>query len=154
MLRALVDAGIEFVLVGGMAAIVHGAPRVTLDLDITPDPSEDNLERLSKALKLDARIRAPDVERGLPFAHDARSLARAEIWNLRTLAGNLDLLFVPAGTAGFDELRRGAVTAEIAGFAVNVASVDDLIRMKSAAGRPKDIEDIKALRAVLRERER
>lgn len=77
----LIRHGVDFLDVGGAAAILLGSPQTTIDLDIVPLKAGDNLERLSAALReLNARIEAPDVPGGLPFHHDAASLARSACW--------------------------------------------------------------------------
>src|SRR5207247_10373795 len=111
IIAALARHGVEYVLIGGFAAVTYGAPHITNDLDITPNDDLDNLERLSAALDdLDARIRA-DHEGGetFEFSHDAASIKRQTILNLTTRAGNLDITFVPSGTHGYPDLRRDAV---------------------------------------------
>ena len=155
ILAVLAKHGVEYVMIGGLAAAIHGSDLVTGDMDITPALGEDNLSRLSSALKdLRARVRTLDLPEGLPFAHDARSLAAAGVWNLVTNAGDLDISFVPSGTQGFSDLRRDAVTIEILGSSTSVASLADIIRSKEAAGRPKDIVAIPLLRRLLDEIER
>ena len=155
ILAVLAKHGVEYVMIGGLAAAIHGSDLVTGDMDITPALGEDNLSRLSSALKeLRARVRTLDLPEGLPFAHDARSLAAAGVWNLVTVAGDLDISFVPSGTQGFSDLRRDAVTIEILGSSTNVASLADIIRSKEAAGRPKDVAAIPLLRRLLDELER
>lgn len=155
ILAVLAKHGVEYVMIGGLAAAIHGADLVTGDMDITPALGEDNLSRLSSALKeLRARVRTLDLPEGLPFAHDARSLAAAGVWNLVTNAGDLDISFVPSGTQGFSDLRRDAVTIEILGSSTSVASLADIIRSKEAAGRPKDVAAIPLLRRLLDEIER
>ena len=97
VLRELSEAGVEFVLIGGFAASVLGAPHITTDTDICASRSRENLDRLSSALRsLHARIRVEGVDDGFPFDHDGESLGRALIWNLRTDCGDLDVCFVPA----------------------------------------------------------
>ena len=155
ILAVLAKHGVEYVMIGGLAAAIHGSDLVTGDMDITPALGEDNLSRLSSALKeLRARVRILDLPEGLPFAHDARSLAAAGVWNLVTNAGDLDISFVPSGTQGFSDLRRDAVTIEILGSSTSVASLADIIRSKEAAGRPKDVAAIPLLRRLLDEIER
>lgn len=155
ILAVLAKHGVEYVMIGGLAAAIHGSDLVTGDMDITPALGEDNLSRLSSALKeLRARVRTLDLPEGLPFAHDARSLAAAGVWNLVTNAGDLDISFVPSGTQGFSDLRRDAVTIEILGSSTSVASLADIIRSKEAAGRPKDVAAIPLLRRLLDEIER
>ena len=94
------------VAIGGFAANYHGSVHVTFDLDITPDRSIENLDRLSAALiELGAKVRARGVD-PLPFDHDGRSLARVDVWNLTTPHGDLDVSFAPSGTRGYGDLHE------------------------------------------------
>jgi predicted nucleotidyltransferase len=155
IVRALDAQGVRYVLIGGMAATIHGADYVTGDVDITPATDTDNLTRLSTALDdLDARIRVPDEAAGIPFSHDATSLATVALWNLVTRAGDLDISFVPSGTQGYADLRRDAVTVVIHGVSVSVASLADVVRSKEAAGRDKDRLALPMLRRLLAEQPR
>ena len=143
MLAALVEANVRFVLIGGMAAVLHGDVGVTVDVDITPDYDLDNLERLAAALRaLGARTRTDDVPDGLPFDCSPgflRNLGPDAILNLTTRVGALDVTFSPAGTGGYRDLKRDAVPMAAAeGVSVLVASLPDVIRSKSAADREKD----------------
>jgi hypothetical protein len=133
--------GVQYVVIGALAAQLQGAPIPrTRDIDITPASDHDNLQRLSAALhELMARIRTAEVPEGLPFDHDGSSLSRARIWNLTTPYGEFDLSFVPSGTEGYSDLARHAHVIESYGQLVPVADLDDVIRSKEAAGRPKDI---------------
>lgn len=141
---------VRYVLVGGVAAILHGAPHVTTDVDVVPEEGRDNLERLSAALKeLDARIRVTGEAEGVPFDHSADSLSRVRIWNLVTDHGNLDITFVPSGTRGYDDLVRDVETIAVRGIPVPVASLADVIRSKEAAGREKDRLVLPVLRRLL-----
>jgi hypothetical protein len=152
ILRTLVEHRVRFVLIGGFAASYHGSAHVTFDVDVTPDTSVENLARLSDALRaLDARIRTRDEI--LPFRHDAESLARARVWNLRTPYGDLDLSMVPSGTTGYEDLHRGALDAEVLGVRIEVASLADVIRSKAAADRPKDHLTLPLLRRLLEEQD-
>lgn len=150
LLEVLAAHQVRFVLIGGFAAIYHGSATATFDIDITPDGSAANLERLSAALaEVGAMVRTDQGP--LPFAHDGASLSRAAIWNLTTPHGDLDLTFVPAGTAGYDDLHREAARAEVLGVEIEVASLADVVRSKEAAGRAKDLLALPALRALLDE---
>ena len=112
------------------------------------------MERLSEALaELGARIRTQDDPQGLAFGHDAESLARTEIMNLVTDAGDLDITFSPSGTGGFEDLRRDAVQMVLFGASIEVASLADVIRSKEAAGRLKDLAELPTLRRLLEEGE-
>ncbi len=153
LLNVLDRHEVAYVMIGGLAAVIHGSPIPTQDLDITPASGTDNLARLSSALTdLGARIRADGVPDGLPFAHDAESLAAVQVWNLTTRFGDLDISFVPSGTAGFADLDRSAEPVEFAGVVVRVASLADVIRSKQAANRPKDQRVLPALREILARR--
>jgi hypothetical protein len=145
-LRTLDLHGVRFVLIGGLGARLHGSPSVTNDLDICYERSPENLERLADALSaMSATLRgAPDV----PFRLDAKSLAAGDHFTFVTTAGNLDILGTPAGVGGFDDLARNAQRMELDGLTVAVASIDDLIRMKLAAGRPKDLIEVEVLGAL------
>jgi predicted nucleotidyltransferase len=153
---ALERHGVRFVVIGGVAAILHGASHVTTDVDIVPEEGRDNLARLSAALKeLNARIRVVGEPEGIPFDHSAESLARVRIWNLVTDRGNLDLTFVPSGTRGYDDLVRDAEPMTVRGVEVPVASLAEVIRSKEAAGRERDRLVLPTLRRLLeRQRER
>jgi hypothetical protein len=157
LLETLHRNGVEFVVGGAVAAIVQGYPLPTEDLDVTPAYHAENLERLTVALReLEARLRVPDQPTGLEFPVDARMLAQADVWTFTTRYGDLDLVFTPAGTRGYPDLRRDAVEIDL-GVPVLVASLRDVIRSKEAAGRPKDLAQLPALRQtleVIRERER
>ncbi len=153
ILAALERHGVSFVLIGGLAAVAHGSPVPTDDVDVTPANHRDNLTRLSAALTdLDARVRADGVDGGLPFAHDADSLAAVGVWNLVTRYGDLDISFVPSGTQGWDDLDRDAVTVSVYGVEVRLASLADIIRSKQAANRPKDQRVLPVLREILASR--
>jgi len=133
--------------------VVHGSPFATEDLDITPDASAANLARLSDALRaIGARSRTSTVEGGLPFDHDAESLAAVEVWNLTTPYGDLDISFVPNGTTGYDYFAKDARDTKAFGLVVPVASLADVIRSKQAANRPKDQRVLPVLREILASR--
>lgn len=148
ILRALEAHHVRYVVIGAIAAIAAGAPILTTDLDVTPSRSGENLERLALALRdLDAKLRS--VPDGLPFPIEAEMLATAESWTLTTRAGDVDLVFVPAGTQGYDDLQRGARRERIAGVIVSVAALADVIRFKEAANREKDNMQLPILRRTL-----
>ena len=152
--RAIFDAldrhGVRYVLIGGMAAILHGASHVTTDVDVVPQDARDNLERLSEVLKeIHARVRVAGEPGGVPFDHSGESLARVRAWNLQTDIGDLDITFEPAGTRGFEDLRRGAIVMHLRSGDVTVASLADVVRSKEAADRPRDRAALPALRALL-----
>lgn len=153
LLRALEEAGVRYVVIGAQAAVIHGAPVVTRDLDVTPARDGENLERLAAALRvLDARLRVPNDPEGVPFPIDPQMLASSVAWTVTTRAGDLDLVFEPAGTRGYDDLRQDATQVEVGpGLVVPVASLVDVIRCKQASGRPKDQAHLPLLRQTLEE---
>jgi transcriptional regulator with XRE-family HTH domain len=142
---------VQFVLIGALGATLHGFPRNTRDADITPARDPANLERLAAALReLDARIYTEQIPEGLSFDCSPQMLVRAEIWNLITKAGRLDLAFEPSGTAGFPDLAAHAVQFEVYGHPLLAARLEDIIRSKEAAGRPKDRQDVEVMREMLK----
>jgi hypothetical protein len=150
MLRVLQQHEVAYVLIGGLAASLYGSPHVTTDADIAPAREASNLERLAAALcELDARIRAEGEPEGLAFDRSAALLANVSILNLTTRYGDLDLTFEPAGTQGYDDLRRRAVEIQIRETRVVVAALADVIRSKEAAGREKDRLTLPTLRRLL-----
>jgi predicted nucleotidyltransferase len=152
MLAVLREHGVRFVLVGGFAAVIYGSPYLTTDVDVVPEWSKENLERLSAALEsMHARVWTASEPGGLAFNRDAASLGDADMWNLVTDHGRLDLTFVPTGTSGYEDLARDAVHLKILGVDVDVASLADVIRSKEAAGREKDRVVLPVLRRILDE---
>jgi predicted nucleotidyltransferase len=149
LLRRLTEGGVDYVVIGGVALIAQGHIRTTRDLDIAFADDAPNLEALGRVLTdLDARLRGVDDE--IPFTADARTLAGIQLLTLETSLGWLDVHKVIPGVARYDELRRRAVPVSFDGVPVRVASVDDLLRMKRAAGRDIDRSDIAALEAIKR----
>jgi hypothetical protein len=142
---------VRYVLIGAVAARLHGFPRLTADLDITPARDPENLERLAVALReLDARVFTEAVPEGLPFDCSPAMLARADVWNLTTSAGRLDVAFRPSGTRGYEDLMRDAVRFDAFGATVHAASLRDIVRSKEAADRPQDRQDIVLLREMMK----
>jgi hypothetical protein len=151
VVRLLGNHDIRYVLIGGLAAVTHGAPLVTQDVDVCHARDGANLERLAAALgEVNADLRAADP--GLPFHLDATTLARGDAFTFATDIGAIDIMATPAGTSGYEDLARTADAFELFGQRVLVASIDDLIRMKRASGRTKDlltVEELGALRDEL-----
>jgi hypothetical protein len=149
ILRVLNEHRVRFVLIGGLAATLRGAAHTTFDVDITPDHSSPNVKRLSAALRvLEARIRMDGIPGGLPFDHNAASLARMTNLNLVTRAGDLDIAMHPDGVETFKAWEAHATNVVALGVAVRVAALDDIIRSKEAAGRQKDLVTLPLLRAL------
>lgn len=154
ILRTLAQHEVRFVLIGGLAGAVRGSPVITGDVDVCYARDTANLERLAAALRaLGARLRG--VPEDVPFRPDAATLRAGDHFTFATALGPLDCLGTPAGTEGFRDLDASATTEDLDGLRVRVASLDDLIRMKRAAGRPQDrvaLEWLEALRDELTDR--
>ncbi len=150
--RVLQEQGVRFVVIGGVATGLRGAPDLTGDLDICYARDDENLDRLVAALRvLDARLRVARETEDVPFQLDAMSLKNGDSFTFRTNQGDFDILGTPSGTDGFGDLDRHADEFVLSHrLAVRVASVDDLIRMKRASGRTKDLLHLEHL-AALRE---
>lgn len=138
ILDALLAHQVDFVVIGGMAGILHGSAYVSFDLDIAYARDDQNLERLAAALEeLDARLRGapPDA----PFILDARTLEAGVHFTFVTRYGSVDILTDPDGAPPYDELKRAAGEPKpLEGVLVHAASLDHLIAMKERTGRTKD----------------
>jgi len=144
LLQRLVDGGVDFVVIGGVAVIAQASPRITKDLDICYSREASNLEALG-AMLVGAEAKLRGVDEDLPFVADARTLLRTMILTLRTADGDIDLLVEPSGCPRYEILKARADRIEVEGLPVLIASIDDLIAMKRAAGRPQDLIDLEAL---------
>jgi hypothetical protein len=145
--RRLAARGVDFVVIGGIAAVLHGSSRNTFDLDIVFATDAANLKALGEILTgLGARLRGMDE--AVPFAPDARTVRRVEILTLSTTAGDLDLLRAPPGAPAYPTLRGRAERYDVVVAVVAVASVDDLIAMKMVSKRLKDQADVAELEQV------
>ncbi len=154
VLRLLDRHRVRYVLIGGLAAILHGSPSVTRDIDVCHARHRENLLRLVEALReVNAGLRGAPA--GLPFKLDAQTLAEGDSFTFTTDVGSLDILATPAGTGGYEDLVRTAETVSAFSVEFAVASLEDLIRMKRAADGPKDrieLEILGALRAEIDDR--
>jgi predicted nucleotidyltransferase len=139
--------GVRFVIIGGIASRLHGSPSVTRDLDICYARDAANLEALAAAL-VDLHARLRGVAEEVPFRLDAQTLHRGDSFTFATDAGDLDVLGTPSGTAGYEELARTADDVEMGSLRVKVASLDAIIAMKRAAGRPRDRVEVEILEAL------
>jgi len=147
LLDLLVRHEVDFVVVGGLAAAARGSARATFEIDVAYARDEANLERLAEALReAGAALRGapPDVS----FLLDAETLALGQNFTFSTRFGPLDILGDPAGAPAYRELREAATPVEIRGFTISVASLDHVIAMKEAAGRPHDKATAAELRAI------
>jgi predicted nucleotidyltransferase len=149
LLRRLVEGGVDFVVVGGVAVVIQASPRLTNDLDICYSTEQENLDALGAVLiKLKARLRGIDED--VPFVPDGQMLRRTQILTLDTVEGPIDLLVRRQGSLPYPKLRERADVVELDGIEVRVASIRDLLAMKRAAGRPVDLADIESLRIAQR----
>jgi hypothetical protein len=139
LLTTLVRHGVDFIVIGGMAGTARGSAYVTLDLDIAYERSRANLERLAAALgELDSTLRGAPPD--LPFVLDAKTLENGANFTFATRYGPLDILSDPAGAPAYETLRAGAgEELLVEDVRIRVASLEHLIAMKEAAGRPKDL---------------
>lgn len=136
--ETLLRHGVDFVVIGGLAGIVHGSAYNTEDVDVAYERSRENLERLAGALsELGATLRgAPS---GLPFQLDAETLRAGMNFTFDTRSGSFDILGEPAGAPRYEELRTAGSSESLWGGTIRVASLDHLIAMKEAAARPRDL---------------
>jgi hypothetical protein len=144
LLRALEAGQVDYVVIGGFAALVHGSGLATGGLDITPSLRAENLQRLRAALQeLGAQ---PAAGGELPAAE---LLAGEPLTRLRTPLGEVSLVPVPAGTRGYDDLRRGAAREWLdSGLRPAVAGLGDVVRSLDALGREQDVERLPRLRRL------
>lgn len=143
---------VDYILIGGLAAVLHGSTAMTNDADILPSPEPENVGRLSQALKdLNARLRVETSPDGIEFDPHPALISSMAMLNMNTRCGDLDLTFSPAGIADYAEAARNSVVYELDGLAVRVAALDDIIRSKEAANRPKDHATLPILRALREE---
>lgn len=149
LVRALVEGGVDFVVIGGVAVILQAMPRFTKDLDICYSTEQDNLDALGRVLvALKARLRGVPEE--VPFVPDGRTLRQTQIVCLTTPEGDIDLLVSPDGAPPYKALRRRADVMELGGHQIRIASIEDMLAMKRAAGRPVDVVDVESLEAARR----
>jgi predicted nucleotidyltransferase len=152
LLRALDTSGVEFIIVGGFAAILHGSARLTEDLDIVYARSPDNVQRLAEALApLHPYLRGAPP--GLPFLWDAETIRRGLNFTLITDHGDLDLLGEIAGGGTYETLLPNSLVIEIFGLGCRILNLKRLIQAKRDAGRPKDFDALAELERILEQQE-
>lgn len=151
LLRALTDGQVDFIVVGGVAAKMHGSPRYTVDLDVVYSRSSPNVERLAKALlPLSPYLRGAPP--GLPFHWDPETIRRGLNFTLETSKGDLDVLGEIAGGGTYEALLPHSDEATLFGLRCRCLGLPKLIEAKRAAGRRKDLETIAELEAIWEER--
>lgn len=147
ILKKLVEAKIEFVVIGGIAAVVHGSAYATNDLDIAYRRTRENIKRLSPLLKsIHAKPRNFPV--AVSAVVDEKSLSFGTNFTFETDLGNLDLLAEVSGLGTYEKVSELAEPLDLYGLKIRVLSIEGLIRTKRAAGRPKDLLHLKELRAL------
>jgi hypothetical protein len=153
LISMLAAAGVEFIIVGGAAATAHGSARLTQDLDVVYRRTPENISRLVRALApYGPYLRGAPP--GLPFRWDEATVSRGLNFTLKTSLGALDLLGEITGGGGFDDLSPDSVRLRLYGVECLCLGLERLIQVKRAAGRPKDLEAIAELEAILEEREK
>jgi hypothetical protein len=151
LLAVLVRSQVEFIVIGGFAATAHGSAHVTVDLDIIYRRTPENVARLAAALgPLHPYLRGAPP--GLPFTFDVATIERGLNFTLTTTAGDLDVLGEATGGGTHDALLSRSEAREVFGLECRFVDLPTLIRLKRAAGRPKDLERIAELEALHQER--
>jgi hypothetical protein len=150
LLTALTHAGVEFIVIGGFAATAHGSAHITVDLDVVYRRTTDNIDRLARALEpLQPYLRGAPP--GLPFRFDGDTIRQGLNFTLVTLAGDLDLLGEATGGGTYEALLPHSEVRQLADLHCRFVNLQTLIRLKRAAGRPKDFERIAELEALRQE---
>jgi predicted nucleotidyltransferase len=153
LLRALAQGGVEFILVGGVAATAHGSARLTQDVDVVYSRSTDNLSRIVSALAPHSPY-LRGAPPGLPFRWDEATLRRGLNFTLTTALGDLDLLGELTGGGSYEDLVADTISIRVFAVECRCLGLERLIRVKRAAGRPKDLEAVAELEALREERDR
>ena len=148
---ALVNANVDFVIVGGLAATVHGSARLTQDIDVVYARSESNLERLAQSLASLAPY-PRGAPAGLPFEWSVGTLRGGLNFTLTTTAGDIDLLGEITGGGVYEDLLPHTLEIQLFGQTCLCLELEWLIRTKRAAGRPRDFETVAELMALREER--
>ena len=155
ILGELVHEGVEFLVIGGVAVGYHGHIRATKDVDIVPAPDSANLDRLANVLRrLDTQVEGADEfdDDELPDPLDPEALALGGNWVLQTRLGRLDVMQWIGGDPLWEKLSPAAIEDAIGGLRIKMVSYEDLVALKSQAGRPEDVNDLKHLRQARDER--
>lgn len=147
LLSVLTKNEVDFILVGGLAAIVHGSARVTYDIDIVYKRDQPNHAKLVRALAPFAPY-PRGAPPGLPFSWSPETIGMGLNFTLHTSMGDIDLLGEIPGNGTFTTLATHALTVSIDGTSVKVVDLPTLIRLKRASGRPKDFEQLAELEGI------
>jgi hypothetical protein len=152
LIDALAASEVEFIIVGGLAAVAHGSPRLTQDIDIVYSRTPENFTRLVRALA-PASPYLRGAPPGLPFAWSVETIRRGLNFTLSTSLGDIDVLGEITGGGGYDALLPHTIQVDLFGRPCRCLDLPTLIRVKRAAGRPKDLETIAELEALEDERD-
>ena len=152
VIRTFAEAGVEFVIVGGLAATIHGSARLTQDVDFVYSRAGDNIDRLVAALQPHSPY-LRGAPPGLPFDWSAAMIERGLNFTLTTSIGDIDLLGEIVGGGDYGSLIPHTMVVDIFGCRCRCLDLPGLIRAKRAAGRPKDLEALAELESLLEERD-
>ncbi|MBI4872552.1 MAG: hypothetical protein HY814_13410 [Candidatus Riflebacteria bacterium] len=148
VIRLLVQAKVEFVVVGGVAATLHGSARLTQDIDVVYRRTPGNIDRLATALaSVGPYLRGAPP--GLPFRWDGPTIRRGLNFTLTTTLGDLDLLGEVVGGGKYEDLLAGSVEFAVDELRFRCVDLPTLIRLKRAAGRRKDLDVLAELEVLL-----
>ena len=153
LLGALVRGDVRFIIIGGVAATIHGSARLTQDIDVVYDRSPDNVKHLADALEsFSPRLRgAPS---GLPFRFDSATISRGLNFTLRTDLGDIDLFGEIPGGGAYKDLEQNTIEVTIFGLRCRSLDLPTLIKVKKAAGRPRDLDAVAELERIQEEQEK
>ena len=153
LLRCLLEARVDFIIVSGVAGNVHGAARATFDVDVVYSRSRDNIDRVVGALgPINPYLRGAPP--GLPFRWDAPTIRNGLNFTLITTLGDIDLLGEITGGGTYDDLLPSTMAVDVFGFRCRCVTLEKLIHLKRSAGRPKDFEAIAELEIIAEEQRR
>lgn len=151
--------GVDYILIGGTGGVLHGSPLLTADVDIVPEMGTANLEALAAALNdMSARIMSQEEPAGIAMDFTAKNLRKwiveFRFLNLMTDHGQVDVVYRPGGTGGYQDLNERAELLQLGAVDVRVAALEDIIRSKQAVGRQRDLEQLPTLRLLMDERKK
>jgi hypothetical protein len=156
-LRPLVETldrhAVDFIVIGGIAGVIHGSSRATYDFDVLYARDQKNLERMASVLR-ELNVTLAGAPADLPFQVDARTLAAGSNFTFESDLGRFDILGHADGMRDYEKVRADSTLEELWGYPVRTASVDDLLRMKRAAGRPKDRDMVEELTSLAEDQRR
>ncbi|MCA1840742.1 MAG: hypothetical protein ABR507_06660 [Actinomycetota bacterium] len=153
IIEALNRRRVKFLVIGGVAAILQGVPLPrTADLDVTPAADAANKKLAGALTDLEAKLRVPGLDEGIEIALDERTFTGMVTMTFITRFGPFDICFLPDGTTGYDDLLEESIVIDRLGVKIPLASIEDIIRSKKAAGREKDAGHLVILTGFLESR--